>query len=169
MATTAPEILHILEENAPAIGRYGVRSLGLFGSAARGAAREGSDLDFVVEFDSKTVEAYMDLKAFLERLLGHRGDLVLRDAIKPRLRERVLSEALHAPGFQGLPRRHPVRRHPEQAAELGGERGTLPQSEDQITRARRLTCLHARSQVRTVASRASAVASTRASGSRRAP
>jgi len=46
--------------------RYGVRSLGLFGSAARGAAREGSDLDFVVEFDSKTFGAYMDLEAFLE-------------------------------------------------------------------------------------------------------
>jgi len=87
--------------------RYGVRSLGLFGSAARGAAREGSDLDFVVEFDSKTFDAYMDLKAFLERLLGRRVDLVLRDAIKPRLRESVLSEALHAPGLQGLPRRHP--------------------------------------------------------------
>ena len=49
MATTAQEILHLLEENASAIRSYGVRSLGLFGSAARGVAREGSDLDFVVE------------------------------------------------------------------------------------------------------------------------
>ena len=49
----------------------------------------------MVEFDSKTFDAYMALKAFLERLLGRRVDLVLRDAIKPRLRESVLSEALH--------------------------------------------------------------------------
>jgi len=68
-------------------------------SGQRPAAREGSDFDFVVEFDSMTFDVYMDLKAFLERRLGRRGDLVLRDAIKPRLRERVLSEALHGPGL----------------------------------------------------------------------
>ena len=38
----------------------------------------------------------MDLKAFLEQLFGARVDLVLRDAIKPRLREKILGEALHA-------------------------------------------------------------------------
>jgi hypothetical protein len=53
----------------------------------------------VVEFDSKTFDAYRDLTAFLERFLGRRVDLVLRDAIKPRLRESVLSEAVHAPGL----------------------------------------------------------------------
>ena len=40
MATTAQEILYILEENAPAIRGYGVKSLGFFGSAARGAGRQ---------------------------------------------------------------------------------------------------------------------------------
>jgi predicted nucleotidyltransferase len=99
MTMSAHEVLRIIEENAPAIRALGVRSLALFGSAARGAAREDSDLDFVVEFDAKTFDAYMDLKALLEQLLGRRVDLVLRDALKPRLRESVLSEALHAPGL----------------------------------------------------------------------
>jgi len=99
MATTAEEILRILQENAPAIRGHGVRSLALFGSAARGTAREDSDLDFVVEFDAKSFDAYMDLKALLERLLGRRVDLVLRDALKPRLRQSVLDEALQAPGL----------------------------------------------------------------------
>jgi predicted nucleotidyltransferase len=62
-------------------------------------ARPYAHLDLVLEFDSRTFDAYMDLKAFLERLLERRVDLVLRDAIKPRLRESVLSEALHAPGL----------------------------------------------------------------------
>ena len=93
------EILGTLEENAEAIRRYGVRRLGLFGSHARGTAREGSDLDFVVDFESKSFDAYMDLKGFLERLFGCRVDLVLADAIKPRLRTTILSEALHAPGL----------------------------------------------------------------------
>jgi hypothetical protein len=99
MALTTREILARLEENAPAIRRHGVRSLGLFGSGARDSAREGGDLDFIVELDAKSFDAYMDLKAFLEGLFGCRVDLVLRDTIKPRLRETILSEAVHAPGL----------------------------------------------------------------------
>ena len=99
VALSTHEILHRLEQNAPVIRRYGVRSLGLFGSGARGTARQDSDLDFVVEFETKSFDAYMDLKAFLERLLGCPVDLVLREAIKPRLRETILKEALHAPGL----------------------------------------------------------------------
>jgi hypothetical protein len=41
----------------------------------------------------------MDLKFFLEDLFGRKVDLVLADTIKPRLRERILEEAVHAPGF----------------------------------------------------------------------
>ena len=99
MALSTQEILQLLEQNATVIRRYGVRNLGLFGSGARGTAREGSDLDFVVEFETKSFDAYMDLKAFLERLFGCPVDLVLREAIKPRLRETILKEALHAPGL----------------------------------------------------------------------
>ena len=99
MRSTPEEILHRLEENAGAIRRHGVRRLGLFGSHARGTAREDSDLDFVVEFDSKSFDSYMELKAFLEGLFGCRVDLVLANAVKPRLRSTILAEALHAPGL----------------------------------------------------------------------
>jgi hypothetical protein len=99
VALSTKEILGLLEQNAPVIRRYGVRSLGLFGSGARGTTQEGSDLDFVVEFETKSFDAYMDVKVFLERLFECPVDLVLRDAIKPRLRETILKEALHAPGL----------------------------------------------------------------------
>ena len=99
MALSTHEILYLLERNAAAVRRYGVRSLGLFGSGARGTAREESDLDFVVEFERKSFDAYMDLKAYLEDLLGCRIDLVVAEAIKPRLRDTILAEALHAPGL----------------------------------------------------------------------
>jgi predicted nucleotidyltransferase len=59
----------------------------------------GSRWWLVVEVETKSFDAYMDLKAFLEQLFGARVDLVLKDAIKPRLRERILGEALHAPGL----------------------------------------------------------------------
>ena len=57
------------------------------------------DLDFVVELERKTFDAYMDLKLFLEDLFGCPVDLVLADAIKPRLRPTILREMIHAPGL----------------------------------------------------------------------
>ena len=99
MPRSAEEILKIVEQNAEAIRRYGVRSLALFGSGARGTAGHASDLDFVVEFEKKSFDAYMDLKTFLEALFGCRVDLVLADTIKPRLRAAILSEAVRAPGL----------------------------------------------------------------------
>lgn len=88
-----------LEENREAIRSYGVRRLGLFGSFAREEATESSDLDFVVEFEKKSFDAYMDLKEFLEELFKCRIDLVLADAIKPRLQATILGEAVYAPGL----------------------------------------------------------------------
>ena len=99
MTDRREEVLNTLERNREAIRRYGVRRLGLFGSCGRGEASKTSDLDFVVEFESKSFDAYMDLKVFLEGLFGCQVDLVLSDAIKPRLRERILKETIHASGL----------------------------------------------------------------------
>jgi predicted nucleotidyltransferase len=93
------EVLKILEANRQAIRGYGVRSLGLFGSVVRGDDTAVSDLDFVVQFDRKSFDSYMEVKAFLEQLFGCRVDLVIESAIKPRLRRTILQEAVHAEGL----------------------------------------------------------------------
>jgi len=72
--------------------RFGVRSLGVFGSWARGEATAGSDLDLLVEFDTPSFDRYMDLKFHLEDLLEVRVDLVLKGSLKPALRNRILRE-----------------------------------------------------------------------------
>ena len=90
-------VLQQLEENRGKIRGFGVKRLGLFGSCARGEATEGSDLDFVVELENETFDAYMDLKEFLEALFHCPVDLVLIDAIKPGLRETILGETIYAP------------------------------------------------------------------------
>jgi len=73
--------------------------LGLFGSFARGESKNTSDLDFLVELEPETFDSYMDVKFFLEDLFEAEVDLVLVDAIKPRLRETILGETIYAPGF----------------------------------------------------------------------
>ena len=93
------EILKTLTLNEAKIKSFGVRSLSLFGSSARGEDTPESDLDFVVEFQTKSFDSYMDLKLFLEELFERPVDLVLVDGIKPRLRTAILREAIHAPGL----------------------------------------------------------------------
>lgn len=99
MSLTKEEILATLGANEAAIKAFGARRLSLFGSFVRGENTASSDLDFVVEFEKKTFDAYMDLKLFLEALFGRPVDLVLADTIKPRLRAPILEDAVHAPGL----------------------------------------------------------------------
>ncbi len=89
-------ILRVLRAKRTALERYGVKRLSLFGSAARGDNDPASDLDFVVDLSPKTFANYMGLKEYLESLFGCRIDLLLPDAIKPALRESILSECVHA-------------------------------------------------------------------------
>ncbi len=76
--------------------RFGVKSLALFGSFARGTAISSqSDVDILVEFDNTpTFDQYMDLKFYLEDNLSRRVDLVERKMLHPSLRSTVESEAI---------------------------------------------------------------------------
>lgn len=92
-------ILSTLTANREILKASGVRAIGLFGSMARGEATESSDLDFIVDLELRTFDAYMDIKEMLERWFGRPVDLVLDDAVKPNLRERIGKETIHAAGF----------------------------------------------------------------------
>ena len=94
---TCDVVLRRLSQLRETLHGLGVRRLGLFGSASRTDEPAPHDLDFVVEFDRKSFDAYMDLKHLLEDLFACPIDLVLADAIKPRLRETILAEAVNVP------------------------------------------------------------------------
>ena len=98
MKRSRARILQVLRANRKTLRAFEVRKLGLFGSHARGRAGRSSDLDFEVELEHKSFDAYMDLLLFLEDLFGGKVDLVLSDAIKPRLRKTLLNETIYAPG-----------------------------------------------------------------------
>ncbi len=93
------EIVQLLRAQRGEIRSYGVRRLRLFGSCARDEAGEVSDLDFLVDFEKKSFDAYMGLKEFLENLFGCPVDLVLSNAIKPRLRPFILKDAIDVEGL----------------------------------------------------------------------
>ena len=91
------EIIQLLRQHRDELRkRFGVKSLAVFGSVARGEAGPESDVDILVEFEGRaTFDRYMGLKFFLEDLLGRRVDLVTRKALKPRLRPYVEQEAIY--------------------------------------------------------------------------
>jgi uncharacterized protein len=90
------DVLARVAAHRAAIRDLGVRELSLFGSFARGDEGPESDLDFVVEFDRNTFDGYMAVKELLESIFNRDVDLVLKTAIKPRLREAILREAVRA-------------------------------------------------------------------------
>jgi predicted nucleotidyltransferase len=85
-----------LRRHLPALRRdFHVCRMALFGSTARGEARDDSDLDVLVEFDvTPTLDVFMGLKFFLEDHIGRKVDLVTPDALKPRMRPVVEREAV---------------------------------------------------------------------------
>jgi uncharacterized protein len=93
---TREEIITVLKDRLGEIRRrFAVRSISLFGSVVRGEARQDSDIDVLVVFEGKpTFDAFMDLKFYLEDLLGARVDLVTENALRPQVRRAIEGELL---------------------------------------------------------------------------
>ena len=74
---------------------HGARNVRIFGSAARGDATVDSDLDVLVEMEEgRSLVDHVALKQDLEDLLGQDVDVVTEKSLHPRIRERVLREAI---------------------------------------------------------------------------
>ena len=88
------ELRGILRQQLPLLrDRYGVESLGLFGSYVRGEAGPESDLDVLVRFRrTPGLIRFVQLENYLGDLLGVRVDLVMAEALKPTIGQRVLAE-----------------------------------------------------------------------------
>ena len=75
--------------------KYNVKEIGIFGSYARGEQRKTSDLDVLVEFSEPIGWEFVDLKEFLESILGMKVDLVTIGALKPQLKDNILQEVVY--------------------------------------------------------------------------
>ena len=95
---TREKILNKIEQNSKKLKKYGVKSIGLFGSYIKNKQTAKSDIDIVVEFKrgKKTIDNHMELKFLLEDLLECRVDLVIAEAIKPDLKSYVMDEVKYA-------------------------------------------------------------------------
>lgn len=89
------QVLAVLQKHLEEIRAFGVSSLRLFGSVARGDDVGGSDVDLLVDFaTTPTFSRYMKLRIFLEDLLGTQVDLVTENGLKESVRGYVEQEAI---------------------------------------------------------------------------
>lgn len=90
------EIISKLREIMPIVReKYHVKTLEAFGSYARGEQREKSDVDILVEL-CETIDlfTFMELEEYLSKVIGIKVDLVMKDTLKPCIREKILREAI---------------------------------------------------------------------------
>jgi predicted nucleotidyltransferase len=86
----------ILKQHQKELVEQGVRTLAIFGSVARNESAAKSDVDILIDFDSKRgLFAFVGLKTYLESILDCEVDLVTKNALHPALKPQILREAKH--------------------------------------------------------------------------
>jgi predicted nucleotidyltransferase len=94
MSTKFEKIKLILTSHRRRLTNLGTRHLAIFGSIARNEGTKSSDIDILVDFDSKKgLFGFADLKFYLEEILHSDIDLVSTRALHPALKKRILNEA----------------------------------------------------------------------------
>jgi predicted nucleotidyltransferase len=90
------EAIAKLKEHEGELKTLGVQHLYLFGSTARGQAREDSDIDLFFDHPEGSLGlfALMDIKDVTARILGRKADIMTRRSLHPVLRERIETSAL---------------------------------------------------------------------------
>jgi predicted nucleotidyltransferase len=90
------EVIARLQQHEADLKRLGVEHLYLFGSMARGEAKDDSDIDLFFDYEKGKLGLFelMDVKAFAARILGRETDIMTRDSLHKTLRQTIEATAL---------------------------------------------------------------------------
>ncbi len=75
--------------------KFGVSSIGLFGSATREDFTDKSDIDILVDFSRPIGMEFFTLADLLESRLNRKVDIITRDGIKPRYFEAIKEDLIY--------------------------------------------------------------------------
>lgn len=90
------ELIKILQEfKANFSGKFGIKTLGLFGSFARKQQQESSDVDVVVTLKESDYFTLIAIQEELEKRTGRRVDVVnFRDTLRESFKTNILKDAI---------------------------------------------------------------------------
>lgn len=91
--------LHCLTKTGTQFALLASGNRGFLAPNARGDRSRDGDVDVLVDLERHTFDSYMDLLLFLEGLFGSKVDLVMKETIKPRIKNRILSETVYVEGL----------------------------------------------------------------------
>jgi uncharacterized protein len=88
--------IEIIKKKAvPILKDAGIKRSSLFGSVVRGEAKRGSDIDMLIEPPrGMSLFGFIGLQHKLERALKKKVDLGEYSTIKPRIKDKVLSQQI---------------------------------------------------------------------------
>lgn len=97
MDTSIQQIKNKLNNLKPLLKeKFKVKEVGIFGSYLKGEQKKSSDLDILVEFNEPiSFFNFIALENFLSEKMGIKVDLVMKNSLKPRIKESILKEALY--------------------------------------------------------------------------
>jgi uncharacterized protein len=98
-APTSGNVIALLRAERPALERYGVRRVAVFGSVARGDANDGSDIDVLIDLDPNAhigLIRFVEIQQRLRSLLGREVDLVSRGGLRADRHAEILEQAIWA-------------------------------------------------------------------------
>ncbi len=78
------------------LDKYGIESIGVFGSVARDEAKESSDVDIYIQTKTPDMFMFVHIKEELQNLFHKSVDIVrLRNRMNPYLKKRIDKEAIY--------------------------------------------------------------------------
>jgi len=97
MNSTKEEIIAFLQsQKSYFAAEFSVQKLGLFGSYARGEARQESDVDIVVELEKPDLYYLIGIKQAVEAAIGIKVDVVrLRNGMNQVLKRRIEKDVIY--------------------------------------------------------------------------
>jgi uncharacterized protein len=90
------EAINRLQQHEADLKRLGVEHLYMFGSTARGEAKDDSDVDLFFDYEKGKFGLFelMDVKEYAAGILGRKTDIMTRDSLHRMLREKIESTAV---------------------------------------------------------------------------
>ncbi len=94
---TIEELKSILIEHKSELENdYGVMEIGVFGSYIKHKENKSSDIDILIDFNNAVdLLTFVHLKNYLSDILKVNVDLVMKNALKPKIGDRILKEVVY--------------------------------------------------------------------------
>ena len=94
--TNIEELKKVIKENERVLREeYKISKIGIFGSFARNEQSESSDVDILVDFSEPVGFLFFQAERFLSEKLSMKVDMVTEDAIKPRIKDKIMKELVY--------------------------------------------------------------------------